>query len=248
MPILSERALTNVPGLDELLNGGFPRGRVILILGGPGTGKTVLSTQFLVAGVKNYNENGMMVSLDESKVYFYKEMAKFGWDLEKMEKEKKFLYLDASPIRNVPEETKIGTLVLGKSEFSMASLIKIIKTYSEVISAKRIVIDPLSSLVVQFPDIVQRRSAFIDLAEALVRIGATTLITSELDFAGEERSFSFEEYLAHGVIVLRTAMAGKSSVRILQVEKMRESQVDNQPRPYKITGKGLEVYSKEIIF
>lgn len=240
--------MTNVPGLDELLNGGFPRGRVILILGGPGTGKTVLSTQFLVAGVKNYNENGMMVSLDESKVYFYKEMAKFGWDLEKIEKEKKFLYLDASPIRNVPEETRIGKLVLGKSEFSMASLIKIIKTYSEVISAKRIVIDPLSSLVVQFPDIVQRRSAFIDLAEALVRIGATTLITSELDFAGEERPFSFEEYLAHGVIVLRTTMAGKSSVRILQVEKMRESQVDNQPRPYKITGKGLEVYSKEIVF
>jgi len=240
--------MTNIRGLDELLNGGFPRGRIILILGGPGTGKTILSTQFLVAGITDFNENGLMVSLDENKTHFYREMGKFGWDLQKFEKEKKLVFLDSSPVRQAPAETKIGKLTLGKSEFSMTAMIRVIKTYAELISAKRIAIDPISSLVVQFPDEVQRRWAFIDLIEALIGIGATTLITSELESGAEDRRYSFEEYLAHGAIILRTTMAGKSSVRVLQIEKMRDTQVDNQPRPYKITDKGLEVYSKEIVF
>lgn len=243
-----DRATTGVPGLDELLGGGVPRSRVVLVLGGPGTGKTILSSQFLMSGIRNFGDNGIFVSFDESRSHFYKEMAKLGWHFDKYEKEKKFIFLDASPIRHAPSETRVGKLILGRNEFSMASLIKMLKTYAETLSAKRIVIDPISSLVVQFPEQVQRRSVFIDLIEALVGIGATTLLTAELEYTGNERPVSFEEYLAHGVILLRMVQAGKSSVRVVQVEKMRESSIDPQPRPYKITDKGFEVYSKEIVF
>ena len=59
-----ESVATGVEGLDELLSGGFPRGRVVLLLGGPGSGKTILASQFLYNGVTKYGENGILISLD----------------------------------------------------------------------------------------------------------------------------------------------------------------------------------------
>src|SRR6266581_8508102 len=74
MPLV-DRTPSGIPGLDEILSGGFPRGRVILIVGGPGTGKTILTSQFLANGIKMYGENGAFVSLDETKSHYFREMA-----------------------------------------------------------------------------------------------------------------------------------------------------------------------------
>ena len=82
---MPRRASTGVQGLDELLSGGFPEGRVILVVGGPGTGKTILASQFLYKGIYDYNENGIFVSLDEGKNHHYSEMQNFGWDFKKAE-------------------------------------------------------------------------------------------------------------------------------------------------------------------
>src|SRR5207253_9007694 len=59
-----DRTPTGIPGLDEILSGGVPKGRVILLVGGQGTGKTILTTQFLMNGIKIYGENGAFVSLE----------------------------------------------------------------------------------------------------------------------------------------------------------------------------------------
>jgi len=57
---------TGIEGLDEMISGGFPRGRVILVIGGPGCGKTILAAQFLYKGISEHNENAVFVSLDET--------------------------------------------------------------------------------------------------------------------------------------------------------------------------------------
>ena len=57
-----------------------------------------------------------------------------------------------------------------------------------------------------------------------------------------------EEYLAHGVILMQTIQVGKTLARAIQIEKMRRTAVDNQPKPYRITDDGLEVFSKESVF
>ena len=88
----------------------------------------------------------------------------------------------------------------------------------------------------------------LDLVEALVEIGATCVLTTELRAPGLERPVQLEEYLAHGVIVLQAVQAGRSIIRSLQVEKMRETAIDMQPRPYKITSTGIEVFPKESIY
>lgn len=245
---LTERTLTGVPGLDELLYGGIPRGRVILIVGGPGTGKTILCAQYLVNGIQKYGENGVIVTLDESKQHIYSEMAKFGWNLAALEHENKLAFVDASPIRYVTGEVKLGKLTLGKREFSMLSLIEGIQRGVEQVNAKRIAVDPIASFIFQYPDMTQRRTAVLDLTEALMNTGATCLLTTELRAAGFERNVQLEEYLAHGVILLQTLQVGKFLSRTLQVEKMRETEIDPQPRPYKITDKGIEVYPKESVF
>lgn len=245
---LAERTLTGVPGLDELLHGGIPRGRIVLVVGGPGTGKTILCTQFLVNGIQKYGENSVLVTLDESKAHIHSEMAKFGWNLAELEKEKKLAFVDASPIRYVTGEVKIGKLTLGKREFSMLSLIEGVQRGVEMVNAKRVVVDPIASFIFQYPDMIQRRTAILDLIEALMNTGATCLLTTELRAGGLERSVQLEEYLAHGVIILQTLQIGKFLSRTLQVEKMRETAIDPQPRPYKITDTGIEVYPKESIF
>jgi len=242
------RTLTGIPGLDEILGGGIPQGRVVLLVGGPGAGKTILATQFLVNGAKDYGEKSAFVSLDESKQHYCSEMAKFGWDIAKLEQERKFAFVDASPIRTIPGEVKIGKMTIGKKDFSLLSLIEGIKSGVKTIDATRIVIDPIASLVFQFPDVIQRRNAVLDLVEALVETGGTCMLTTELRIPGLERAVQLEEYLAHGVIVLQTVQVGRSIIRSLQVEKMRETAIDMQPRPYRITQSGIEVFPKESIY
>ena len=70
---MSRRVVSGVQGLDELVSGGFPDGRVILVVGGPGTGKTIFVSQFLYKGIDDYQENGIFVSLDENKEQIIKE-------------------------------------------------------------------------------------------------------------------------------------------------------------------------------
>ncbi|MEM2897112.1 MAG: ATPase domain-containing protein [Candidatus Bathyarchaeia archaeon] len=244
----SVRVPTGIQGLDELLSGGLVPGRVLLVIGGPGTGKTILSTQFIVNGIARYNENGLFISLDESKPQFYYEMSQFGWNLEKLEKENKFLFVDASPIRTVPGIVKLGELTIGKREFSLLSLIEIIRKNVEKIGARRLALDSLASLAFQHADPFEVRTAVLDLIEALIETGVTCIITNEMKIASLRRVIQPEEYLAQGVIILQSLKVGKDLIRAIQVEKMRGSAIDTQLRPYKITERGIEVYPKETVF
>ena len=102
----SENVPSGITGLDDLLGGGYPRGRVILITGGPGSGKTLMSMQFLIDGVERFDERGVFVSLEESKYHLLSEMNNFGWDLEKYEKKGQIAIVDASPLRQISKESE----------------------------------------------------------------------------------------------------------------------------------------------
>ena len=84
--------------------------------------------------------------------------------------------------------------------------------------------------------------------EALAETGATCVLSSELRRVGlKGRMVQIEEYLVHGVVLMQTLPAGRTMERIIQVEKMRETAIDRQPRPYRITNKGIEVYPRETV-
>jgi len=246
--LLIEKVSTGVKGLDDMLGGGLPVGRSILVCGGPGSGKTIFGIQFLYNGAMEYGEPGLYVSLDESPTHLKQDVASFGWDIEGLERQKKLAIVDASPIRAIPGQVKIGNLNIGKRDFSMLSLIEIIKTRVQEFGVKRLVIDPITTFAVQYPNSYERRSAVLDLIQAVTNLGTTNLMISELRATALERQIQAEEFLSHGVVVFHTISKDGEIVRAVQIEKMRGISHDHQLRPYKIYQTGMEVFSKENIF
>lgn len=242
-----KRISIGIKGLDDMLGGGLPSGRCILVCGGPGSGKTILSIQFLYNGVTKYNETGLYVALGESPIHLKEDLGGFGWDIERLEKDKKLVIVDASPLRTIPRSVNVGKISLGKQDFRMLSLIEVIKSRTKEIGAKRVVIDSISSLILQYPDETERRNAILDLFEAVTNLGATSLITTELRATALEREVQTEEFLSHGVIVFHTFKEGGRMIRAIQIEKMRGISHDHQLRPYKIYKNGIEVFSKESV-
>ena len=235
---------TGIKGLDDILGGGLPSGRCILVCGGPGSGKTILSVQFLYNGATKYDETGVYVALGESPVHLKEDLGSFGWDIEKLEKDEKFVILDASPLRTIPKSAQLS---LGSQNFRMLSLVEAIKSRTEKIGAKRVVIDSISSLILHYPDESERRNAVLDLVHAVTVLGATSIITTELRATALEREIKTEEFLSDGVIVFHTFNERGRLIRAIQIEKMRGVSHDHQLRPYKIHKDGIEIFSKESV-
>jgi len=238
---------TGIEGLDSMLGGGLPFGRCTLICGGPGSGKTTFAVQFLYNGAKKYGETGLYVSLGESPVHLKENMTSFGLDIERLEKEGKFIIVDASPIRILPGEVKIGDLNIGKRDFSMLSLIEGIRNRTEENQVKRIVVDPITTLMLQYPDVSERQNAILDLMETVTALGITSLMTTELRATTLERQVQAEEFLSHGVMILHSFTEGGRIIRAIQIEKMRGIAHDHELRPYKIQKNGIEIFPKEKI-
>jgi KaiC/GvpD/RAD55 family RecA-like ATPase len=253
------RVETGIAGLDVMLRGGFPSGRMTLITGGPGTGKTIFCAQFLHHGANKKGEKTMYISLDENKSQFFEEMLTFGWDFKELEEEEKFTFVDASDIRRIPEqaveEKEGGKMIVSGKELARARLMnEIFRTWEGGsnmdkfwgnIGAQRVVLDSISSLTFRFPHAWEKRQAILDIMEALNKIPATCLITSEAVSVGERRLVQPEEYLSQGVINLQTLQNGERTVKVL---KMRGTDADSVPRPYKIAETGIEIYPEQTAY
>jgi len=249
---------TGMPGLDTMLQGGFPEGRMILINGGPGSGKTIFCSQFLYHGAKE-GEKTVYISLDETKHHFMEEMQTFGWDFKELEQAGTFTFIDASDVRRIPEHSfqprQVGVLPVSGKELARARLIdNIFKTFEGGrsidrfigdIGAQRVVLDSISGLTFRFPEVWEKRQAILDIIEALGDIGATCLLTTEALAVGDATQVQPEEYLSQGVVLLEILGTGERSIRI---RKMRGTEVDTVPRPYTISSTGIEVYSDQSIY
>jgi circadian clock protein KaiC len=248
---------TGITGLDMMLRGGIPEGRMILMMGGPGTGKTIFCSQFLHYGATEQAEKSVYISLDETKSHFLEEMLTFGWDFQELEQANLFTFIDASDIRRIPEKTEVDRVPVGGTELARARLIDNIFTIADGsgsssiekfigdLGATRVVLDSISGLLFRFPEAWKKRKAILDVMEALSVTGATCLITSEAASLGEERQVQPEEYLSNGAILLQTLRTGERAVRIM---KMRGTEVDSAPRPYRIRERGIEVHSNQSVF
>jgi KaiC/GvpD/RAD55 family RecA-like ATPase len=249
---LPETVATGIQGLDELISGGFPEGRTILVVGGPGTGKTIFASQFLYNGIYENNEQGAFVSLDESKDHFYSEMKRFGWDFKKAENEGKFVFIDATRISRVSQLKeklfKEETKSLRGKQLSVDNLIEELQGKIKMLGVKRVVVDTLAALFYRFVDPTERRTAVVDLIESLSDLGTTTIITTEMGHLGVERSALEEEYLVHGVITMQTMFSEGTTTRAIQVEKMRGVKVNPSWVPYTIDKGGIEVFPNMALF
>ncbi|MHA2300742.1 MAG: ATPase domain-containing protein, partial [Candidatus Thorarchaeota archaeon] len=159
-----ERVKTGIPGLDELIEGGFPKGDTILIAGRAGTGKSIMANQFLYNGAKEYDEPGVLVTLEESPHLIKRNMMRFGMDLDALVKKKKLAIVDLSPSKEATP-MKIGEY----PSFDLSGLEAIILNHVKKLGAKRVVIDTLAILAYKFRSRDILREEFFKLAANITR-------------------------------------------------------------------------------
>lgn len=235
-----DRVPTGIPGFDELIEGGFPQGRSILVSGACGTGKTIFCTQYLYNGAKKYNEPGIYITLDERPELIRQDMLRFGWDLRKLEDENLCQIIDGSLAKiGIPSEEEFSMPATG---FDIDKLLLEIMRTVKRIGAKRLVIDSIPALGFNFEGDNEIRNAILKLSYLLMRIGVTTLMTSEMDEGSNKYGkYGIEEYVVDGVLVLHYMGIGTRSNRTMHIRKMRATHHSEELHPIEITSKGMSI-------
>ena len=208
-----ERLSTGVAELDQMLEGGIPRGFTVAVTGEPGTGKTILCIHFIAQGVKE-GDRCIYVTTEESKSSIITQAAQFGFDFSKGIDEKKLIIIDA--------------LMGVKDEWSLQSL-DIEELVNKIIEAKkalgygraRLVIDSLSAFWLDKPAMSRRHSYFIK--KVLSKWDFTLMATSQYAITTSEAFGWGIEHIADGILRFRRSVRGGVLRRYVLIEKMRQT-------------------------
>ena len=246
MEVWAIKTRSGIQGLDEILLGGLPKGRSIILSGPPGSGKTTFGMQFLYKGVKDYAEPGVYVTMSESPNEIRKNMNSYGWDIAKLEKDGKLLLIDARPF-SVSEEGFVSpneSLYRGES-MPFSHLTDMTLAGIRRVDAQRLVIDSITILAMQYVNKFYIRQGLMGMIQALSNQECTSLLISEL--TQEEIKNPTEWYIAHGVILLHYTRKDDTMERAVQVIKMRGTKHGEQIYPVKLTEAGLTVLQPRVL-
>lgn len=230
----TNKTTTGIKGFDKLVKGGFPKGKIVLLSGTPGTGKTIFALQYLFNGATQFGEKGIYVTFEEKIDDLKKQAMQFGWDFDKLEAER-----------------KVKIVHIPSSDLSKNTVSDIIKTAQDS-RINRLVIDSLSTLSINTPIVSTNVTdlgefaikrfiySFIDSLRALK--STTTLLISQNiseDFLSSDK---ISEFLCDGVIHLMYESMGGEYSRSLIVRKMRQTKNDEDVHPVEIGNKGIVVH------
>jgi len=232
----NSRACSGVPGLDGLLEGGFPAGRSVLVCGGPGTGKTTLAAQFLAQGLA-HEEPGILVSVDQKPRHLLQDAGRFGWDLEGAVQARRLALLDAAPYFTAAGDTR-------RRLEARQLAAQLAKQISES-RARRLAIDGVTSLVPDGLSLQQTREFLRSLIFSVEdNLGCTSLLTSAHDPAGAGMEAGrLAEELVSGIVDLKVRANGSGTVeRRLAVRKMRGTAAQLTEHRFQIQdGRGIVI-------
>jgi circadian clock protein KaiC len=225
------KAPTGIQGLDEVTDGGLPRGRPTLVCGAAGCGKTMFAAEFLVCGAVKYDEPGVFVMFEENAKELVANMRSLGFDLDKLQKQKKIVLDYVHIERSEIEET---------GEYDLEGLFIRLGHAIDSIGAKRLVLDTIEALFSGLPNHAVLRAELRRLFRWLKERGITAIITGERGETTLTR-YGLEEYVADCVILLDHRINDQISTRRLRVVKYRGSAHGTNEYPFLIGTKGLSV-------
>lgn len=234
-----ERVSTGVAGLDEMLGGGIPEGSILLVSGGPGTGKTIMSLQYIVSAVSR-DEPCVYISLEESMKKKIEYAKAFGWDLQKAIDDDMLDVLDLYMIPQSQGNVELYERVRGKLQFTLE---KEIENLVKRIDAKHVLLDPLTSILVHEQRSGKKRFIIGQLFDIIRKLSCSAVITTE--GLPRENEFYMENFLADSVIRLQKEVIDFKLIKTLMIDKVRGIDFDEQPRRYVITSRGFKVFDTE---
>lgn len=240
------RTKTGIQGLDKALNGGFPQGNTVLISGGAGTGKSTFCLQYLVNGATLFGEKGLYISTEQNKIELYKQAAGFNWRLGDLEQKNliKMVYFDITGpdgfperLNNLIDEFKPKRLIIdslttltdsllvsGIGEDAGFSMVQIAETVNPIPRTEQIV----------------TKNILYRLFKEIKKFGITTLLTTELP--EDQKTLSADgvsEFIADGVILLKSVSLGDTVNKILEIRKMRYTPMDGGVKSYSLSLEGF---------
>ncbi len=226
------KLLTGITGFDEITEGGLPRGRTTLVIGGPGCGKTVFALQSLVNGA-HAKESGIFVAFEETTRQIVANAATFGWDIPALEK-KRLFFLDASVS---PETVTAGG-------FDLVGMLAMLEAKVHQLRAKRIVFDGIDVLLTLLDDPAAERRELYRIRDWLHKTGLTGIITQKAGEAGQDLRHNFQQFMVDCVVVLRHQVTDGSAFRNLRVMKYRGSGFAGDEFPITLSDQGFELTNR----
>ncbi len=225
---------TGIAGLDTALCGGFPSARTTIVTGGPGSGKTILAMQFLIAGASLYGEPGLLVSFEESTDAIRRNWRSMTTSLDDVFA-KSVHVLDG----RMPDEA------VETGDFDLGGLIAVLSSQVLKLGIKRVAIDGIDTLFAISEHASNRRREIVRLLAWLCDSGITALVTIKAQDGSEgiPPRFSFVEFAADGVLQLRSAMVDELLRRTLRVLKMRGAGFLPGDHAYTLSDHGFTVLS-----
>ncbi|HET6462544.1 MAG TPA: circadian clock protein KaiC [Candidatus Krumholzibacteria bacterium] len=226
-----EKCPTGIRGLDDITEGGLPRGRPTLVCGSAGSGKTLLASEFLVRGARDFNEPGVFMAFEESESELADNVSSLGFDMRALEKNHKLIVDHVHVERSEIEET---------GEYDLEGLFVRLGSAIDEIGAKRVVLDSLEALFAGLPNEGILRAELRRLFRWLKEKKVTAIITGE---QGEKTltRHGLEEYVSDCVIFLDHRVTNQMATRRLRVVKYRGSRHGTNEYPTLIDASGLSV-------
>jgi len=222
---MSDRVPTGIPEFDALVEGGFPRPSMIVLAGNPGAGKTVFSAKFIYEGAQKYDEPGVYVCLAESRDKFLSAMKRFGMDFEPLIRRRRVAVLDLS---------------IGLEIDVQAALNQILEAVTSI-NAKRLVIDSLTAILGGMKGELEKRHLTRLIYRLCRKTECTALVIVDIPFGSKNLGEGVEEFVADGIILMRSVYRNGTLTRELRILKMRETSHTLKTHTYTITKNGTKI-------
>lgn len=207
-----DRVPFGIRELDNLIEGGIPRGGLVIVAGNAGVGKTILSAQFIYNGASLYGEKGLYICMSESGKHFKDDMASLGWDFSKLEEE------GMVKIIEFPTMAKVGT----------EDVVSLIVDEAGKFKASRVVVDSVSALNMALSRKSEVRTVVNLLARMLKNLGCTTIMVTENPWGSRGIGMGVEEFISDGIIFMESVVVGNRLDKRLMILKMRATNHDTR--------------------
>ncbi len=219
MSVPIKRISTGIPGLDESIEGGIPKGFSVIVTGPPGTGKSTFCMQYLMEGVKK-DEKCIFFSFEERVEQLVQHFMRFGWDIGK--------YIDDGYLE-----------IFGMSMLTSEEMIEIIDSYRP----ERVVFDSIN--VFAEPADFRTSGSWRSLLRLLKVKKISSLFITEKHHGIEIKQFDDYDFLGDGIIFLDSIQTNEidtTPTPVMAVQKMRATRIDRTPQPFRFTETGILKY------